>query len=158
MPVGVLSGAARFLDALDGGFWRFGDDSVPEVPPTFFAGTFVRHPLVLAALSAVLDHIDGDGVALYDRVAPRTEALLTQMNDILEDRGLPRAVTGFSSWLIVNLSAQDPRAALLYPLMRLGGVHVHDGYPWFFTTAHACLLYTSPSPRDQRGSRMPSSA
>ena len=25
-------------------------------------------------------------------------------------------------------------------------------------TSHACLLYTSPSPRDQRGSRMPSSA
>ena len=25
-------------------------------------------------------------------------------------------------------------------------------------TAPACLLYTSPSPRDQRGSRMPSSA
>ena len=24
--------------------------------------------------------------------------------------------------------------------------------------AYACLLYTSPSPRDQRGSRMPSSA
>ena len=35
---------------------------------------------------------------------------------------------------------------------------------WFavaFTTAtvvYLCLLYTSPSPRDQRGSRMPSSA
>ena len=30
----------------------------------------------------------------------------------------------------------------------------------FFNTAYgyACLLYTSPSPRDQRGSRMPSSA
>ena len=25
-------------------------------------------------------------------------------------------------------------------------------------TLHTCLLYTSPSPRDQRGSRMPSSA
>ena len=25
-------------------------------------------------------------------------------------------------------------------------------------SARACLLYTSPSPRDQRGSRMPSSA
>ena len=25
-------------------------------------------------------------------------------------------------------------------------------------TRHDCLLYTSPSPRDQRGSRMPSSA
>ena len=28
----------------------------------------------------------------------------------------------------------------------------------FFSSANACLLYTSPSPRDQRGSRMPSSA
>ena len=27
-----------------------------------------------------------------------------------------------------------------------------------YTLAYACLLYTSPSPRDQRGSRMPSSA
>ena len=26
------------------------------------------------------------------------------------------------------------------------------------TLGRACLLYTSPSPRDQRGSRMPSSA
>ena len=31
---------------------------------------------------------------------------------------------------------------------------------WTFPTAWSkdCLLYTSPSPRDQRGSRMPSSA
>ena len=29
-----------------------------------------------------------------------------------------------------------------------------DFYAWHIT----CLLYTSPSPRDQRGSRMPSSA
>ena len=28
----------------------------------------------------------------------------------------------------------------------------------FFNTNYICLLYTSPSPRDQRGSRMPSSA
>ena len=28
----------------------------------------------------------------------------------------------------------------------------------FFATVNVCLLYTSPSPRDQRGSRMPSSA
>ena len=27
-----------------------------------------------------------------------------------------------------------------------------------FSQRYACLLYTSPSPRDQRGSRMPSSA
>ena len=33
---------------------------------------------------------------------------------------------------------------------------VHDNLSvWYM---QACLLYTSPSPRDQRGSRMPSSA
>ena len=43
----------------------------------------------------------------------------------------------------------------------VSGGNTHDSYPvpsnalgW----AHPCLLYTSPSPRDQRGSRMPSSA
>ena len=30
--------------------------------------------------------------------------------------------------------------------------------PVELSSAYACLLYTSPSPRDQRGSRMPSSA
>ena len=34
--------------------------------------------------------------------------------------------------------------------VRDGKVNIADSY--------ACLLYTSPSPRDQRGSRMPSSA
>ena len=29
---------------------------------------------------------------------------------------------------------------------------------WVMETTYDCLLYTSPSPRDQRGSRMPSSA
>ena len=32
---------------------------------------------------------------------------------------------------------------------------LRSAYDYVFTT---CLLYTSPSPRDQRGSRMPSSA
>ena len=38
--------------------------------------------------------------------------------------------------------------------LQLGGWHVLNDIAWF----KPCLLYTSPSPRDQRGSRMPSSA
>ena len=34
----------------------------------------------------------------------------------------------------------------------------HDGYAPIFAYVGACLLYTSPSPRDISGSRMPSSA
>ena len=35
---------------------------------------------------------------------------------------------------------------------------VHDSAADFCTTDKSCLLYTSPSPRDKRQSRMPSSA
>ena len=37
--------------------------------------------------------------------------------------------------------------------------YIYDGYSskWEIII-YSCLLYTSPSPRDQRGSRMPSSA
>ena len=48
-----------------------------------------------------------------------------------------------------------------YPLQRDGpnqlGEPIHD-YQEVLVAAGTCLLYTSPSPRDQRGSRMPSSA
>ena len=47
-------------------------------------------------------------------------------------------------------------SAALFPLQRLG----HDVWPVITVhfSNHTCLLYTSPSPRDKRQSRMPSSA
>ena len=43
-------------------------------------------------------------------------------------------------------------------LAREVGVSEAALYRHFPSKAKICLLYTSPSPRDQRGSRMPSSA
>ena len=39
-----------------------------------------------------------------------------------------------------------------------GTTDLHVGYEGSTDKVSYCLLYTSPSPRDQRGSRMPSSA
>ena len=47
-------------------------------------------------------------------------------------------------------SGYDVRVYALSNAYNEPGVFEQDGY--------VCLLYTSPSPRDQRGSRMPSSA
>ena len=64
-PIGVIAGKRDYMDALDGGHWQYGDDSVPTVGVTYFAGTFVRHPLALAAAKAVLRAPEGsDGGAL----------------------------------------------------------------------------------------------
>ncbi|MEQ1648929.1 MAG: amino acid adenylation domain-containing protein [Hyphomicrobiaceae bacterium] len=137
MPIGVLAGTARFMDALDGGYWQFGDESVPEVAPTFFAGTFVRHPLVLAAAKAVLEHVKAHGSQLQDRLAATTAGLVERLNTALTVRGIQTRVERYSSWFYMNPAQEDPLASLLYPLMRSEGVHIYEGFPCFLTTAHS---------------------
>ncbi len=137
MPIGILSGKARYMDALDGGMWRYGDNSVPEVAPTFFAGTFVRHPLVMAATKAVLLHLKAEGPALQERLAGRMGGLVDRLNRDLERRGLATRAEGYSSWFYINFATEHPLASLFWPQMRLLGVHVQEAYPCFLTTAHS---------------------
>ncbi len=137
MPIGILAGKARFLDALDGGMWRYGDDSIPETAPTFFAGTFVRHPLALAACKAVLLHLKAEGPALQETLAARMGGLVERLNGELQRRGLATRLEAYSSWFHMNFAAEGPLAALFWPQMRQLGVHVQDGYPCFLTTAHS---------------------
>ena len=54
--------------------------------------------------------------------------------------------------------ARRRRAADAADGVRGGGAEDGGGEDPEVAEARACLLYTSPSPRDQRGSRMPSSA
>lgn len=137
MPIGMLAGSARFMDALDGGMWQFGDASVPEAMPTFFAGTFVRHPLVVAAVDATLEHLENHGETLWTETANRTADAVEKMNGILTARGLPPMIETYSSWFVPHVTEYDANAALLFPLMRQAGVHVQIGYPCIFTTAHS---------------------
>jgi amino acid adenylation domain-containing protein len=137
MPVGILAGKARFMDALDGGMWRYGDDSIPETAPTFFAGTFVRHPLTLAACKAVLLHLRAEGPVLQETLAARMGALAERLNGELQRRGLATRLEAYSSWFHMNFAADGPLAALFWPQMRQLGIHVQDGYPCFLTTAHS---------------------
>ena len=53
---------------------------------------------------------------------------------------------------IKSFTIGEVSAAHQTPLMQPAEIAIHRREP------HGCLLYTSPSPRDQRGSRMPSSA
>lgn len=135
-PIGVLAGNTRFMDALDGGQWQFGDDSVPEVPPTFLAGTFVRHPLALAAAKAVLAHLKREGQPLLDAIGAKATALATRVNADLEARGLATRVEHYASWLYTVPSKEAPLASLFFPHMRLLGIHAQEGFPWFLTSAH----------------------
>ncbi|MGO4336965.1 amino acid adenylation domain-containing protein [Labrys sp. KB_33_2] len=136
LPVGVLAGKASFMDALDGGDWRYGDDSYPEVGVTFFAGTFVRHPLVLAALEAVLEHLKSRGPALQEEVSARMARLVEQLSACFAECGLSLPVPTYGSLFYINPSHDYRFGSLLYYHLRARGIYVHEGFPCFLTTEH----------------------
>ena len=137
LPVGILAGKAKFMDGLDGGTWQYGDDSFPEVGVTFFAGTFVRHPLVLAAVHAVLLHMKEHGPQLQEKLAQRTTALVAELNGVFTQHGVKTRIESFSSWFYFNFHNEHPLATLFFYHLRERGIHIQDGFPCFLTTAHS---------------------
>ncbi|WP_051945446.1 aminotransferase class III-fold pyridoxal phosphate-dependent enzyme [Verrucomicrobium sp. BvORR106] len=136
MPLGVVAGKARFMDALDGGAWRFGDDSAPTVGVTYFAGTFVRHPLALAAAHAVMAHLEKEGPALQSRLNDKASALAARLRELLHASRLPLQLGCFSSVLYLRVTQQDSLASLLFYHLRLRGLHLWEGRPFFLSTVH----------------------
>ena len=136
LPIGIVAGKAAFMDALDGGMWNYGDDSYPEAGVTFFAGTFIRHPLALAASWAVLNHLQDAGPRLQEELGARTAAMAAELNQFLEQRGVPSSVDTFSSIAYFTFPPELKFASLFYYYMRLHGIYIQEGFPIFLTTAH----------------------
>lgn len=136
-PIGVIAGKREYMDALDGGHWQYGDDSVPTVGVTYFAGTFVRHPLALVAAKAVLEHFKADGGELQKRLNAKAEALAADINAYCAEVGAPVSVKQYASAWKTHWPENHPMQDLLFALMRSRGIHILDNFPCFITTAHS---------------------
>jgi amino acid adenylation domain-containing protein len=136
MPIGVVSGKSEFMDALDGGFWQFGDDSTPTVGVTYFAGTFVRHPLALAAAKGALEIIKREGVAGLARVAKRADTFARELNLFLNLSQVPLRMDNFGGLMKPKWTGEITGGELLFTHLRYFGVHAYDGFPWFINLAH----------------------
>ncbi|HEX2758286.1 MAG TPA: aminotransferase class III-fold pyridoxal phosphate-dependent enzyme, partial [Thermoanaerobaculia bacterium] len=136
MPIGVVAGSTTYMDALDGGTWRYGDDSIPEKGVTFFAGTFVRHPVAMAACVAVLRYLKEQGPALQESLNAKTARFTGRLNAIFERAGLPTHVQHFGSVTYYKFPPEERFASLFFAHLREKGVHVLEGFPCFMTTAH----------------------
>jgi len=137
LPIGAIAGIPKFMDALDGGDWRFGDASVPEIGVTYFAGTFVRHPLALAACKASLTYILEQGPQLQQRINERTAALVDEINGSFKRLEAPYELTRCSSWFKLSYPDDLPFGGLLFFWLRLKGLHIWDGRVAFLTVAHS---------------------
>lgn len=136
MPIGVIAGNGRFMNGLDGGPWQYGDASIPEAGVTYFAGTFVRHPLALAAAHAVLTHLEREGMELYEQLNAKTARLVRQLNDWFTEVEAPLKLECCGSLFKVVYTTEVPFGELLHTLLRLHGIHIWDARPCFLTTAH----------------------
>jgi amino acid adenylation domain-containing protein len=135
-PIGVIAGKREYMDALDGGAWQYGDDSIPTVGVTYFAGTFVRHPLALAAAKAALMYLKNTGAELQTSLNFSTAAMADELNAFCRQVGAPITIKYFSSLWRATFDEEHPLQDLLFAMMRSRGVHILDNFPCFFTTAH----------------------
>src|SRR5581483_4758065 len=137
MPIGVVAGRTDVMDVFDGGYWQYGDDSFPEAGVTFFAGTFVRHPLAIAAAHATLKHLIKEGPALQQRVADRAARFASQVNQLFKKYELDIELPHFTSQMYLRNKEQGELANLLGFHLRYRGVHLVEGFPCYMTDSHS---------------------
>jgi amino acid adenylation domain-containing protein len=136
MPVGVVSGKARFMDTFDGGMWQYGDDSFPEAPVTFFAGTFVRHPLAMAALKAMLTFFKTQPDFFWKTVNAKGDKLAGTVDRWFADNDMPFQMPNCGSLMYLRIGEDQKYGGLLGAGLRDRGVFMLEGFPSYMTAAH----------------------
>jgi amino acid adenylation domain-containing protein len=136
-PIGVIAGKREYMDALDGGHWNFGDDSFPEVGVTYFAGTFVRHPVALAATEAVLLKLKEEGEALQRCLNKKTAIFAETVSRRYRQLGVPIELVYFGSAFFIRYKGNADYEGLFWHHLRyFGAHHIFGNRPCFLTTAH----------------------
>lgn len=139
LPIGVVAGCPRFLDAIDGGAWAFDDKPYPASIRTFFSGTFCKHPLALAAARAVLQELKDRGPVLQEELNSRTADMATRLNKMFGDAGVPIQVAHFGSLFRFEFPGQPAISELVelfYLRLLTHGLYVWYGRNCFLSTAH----------------------
>ncbi|MEM9658730.1 MAG: aminotransferase class III-fold pyridoxal phosphate-dependent enzyme [Planctomycetota bacterium] len=133
LPLSILAGRNEFMDHLhprEGG----------PTKTIFFAGTFCKHPLALAASHALLTRLIEAGPQLQRDLNMRTQGLVERLNVAAREEQLPIQFTRFGSFFSVDMSHSSvsiEQIVLLSYLLIFHGVHLRGGdRGGFLTVAH----------------------
>ncbi|MER6911895.1 amino acid adenylation domain-containing protein [Streptomyces sp. NPDC000594] len=142
MPIGIVAGRAAYLDAVDGGAWTDTDDSRPAARTTFFAGTFCKHPLSMAASRAVLTRLKESGAERLAELNAFTAEFAQRVNAYLDAEEVPLKLAHFASMYkweplaprdVVHTSLTQN---LFFKLLNHHGVYVWERRTGNFSFAH----------------------
>lgn len=136
LPIGVVAGSSRFLDSIDGGQWKYGDDSVPmrSAARTFVGGTFCHNHYTISAANAVLDYILENRDTMYVSLNNRTEYMVNAIQTFLAEEEVPITVSHFASMFKFYLSADED---IFYYRLIQKGIYTWEGRTCFLSTEHS---------------------
>lgn len=133
LPIGIVAGKSKFMDALDGGFWQYGDDSFPVVKSTFVAGTFCHHPLAMAASLKTLEILSSSNGNSLCKLNSTTTKFCDRMNLFFKQNSLKISIVNFGSLFRFYTPG---RYKQIYSQLLLNGVYVWEGRNCFLSLAH----------------------
>ena len=134
LPLSVLAGRHEYMDFLQ-------PRDAQDIKTVFFAGTFCKHPLSLAASHAVLHRLVDAGPLLQEQLNRRTQELVVRLNAMTAQEKIPIQFSCFGSFFSISLRnseiGPEQISWLSYRLL-YEGVHLRGGdRGGFLTTAHS---------------------
>ncbi|WP_414590455.1 aminotransferase class III-fold pyridoxal phosphate-dependent enzyme [Anabaena sp. CCY 9614] len=132
-PMGVIAGKATYMNGIDGGQWNYSDASYPQAEKTFFAGTFNKNHMAMAAARAVLQHLKQEGIKLQQQLNHSTSKLAATLNAYFQAENVPMELVHFGS--LFRFASTENIDLLFYHLLEKG-VYIWEGRNCFLSTAH----------------------
>ncbi|MBU9192897.1 aspartate aminotransferase family protein, partial [Burkholderia gladioli] len=131
MPIGIVAGDAAHMNGIDGGT---APGAGASADTTFFAGTFSKHPLALAATHAVLRRLIERGPELQASLNRRTDALVARLNRLFTTHRLPMQMVNCGS--LFRLHCLHNLDLFCYHLLA-NGLYVWEGRTMYLSDAHS---------------------
>ncbi|MEK7258782.1 MAG: amino acid adenylation domain-containing protein [Pseudomonadota bacterium] len=135
-PLSVIAGNADVMQSSDGGVWHFGDDSAPHADSIATGGTHNKHPVALAAASAVLDHIERNP-DLFHATRMHMHQLADRINVWFERNAVPLRLTYFGTQFKFESFASALELELFFYLLLEKGVYTWELHVANLSTEHS---------------------
>lgn len=135
LPIGIVAGKAQYLDVIDGGFWRFNDQSNPPIAEkkTFVGGTFCTHPLTMDVAYATLQYLKQQGQTLYTNLNEKTASMVNRLNAFFKENNVSIQMVNFGS-LFRFVSYGDLELFFYHLIYKK--LYIWEGRNCFLSTAH----------------------
>ncbi len=134
-PLAAVAGKEKYMSSFDGGYWGYGDDSAPEGVIAYFASTFIKNPISVAAAHAALREIQRIGPSLQQDLNEKNARFARRISEIFLRKKAPLMIQSASSFFMIKNADASPLTRLFNYVLRTKGINIRER-PCFISTAH----------------------